>query len=303
MSDASSQHKSLKQQSYWDTLVTRETHRYRTEIIVRLLEEHLSIPCARILDVGAGTDSSALYIKQLFNAQEVICVDYDEKKVREMKEQLPEASWVVADILDPSITQLGPQSLILLQDMLHEVYSFYGRANQDVSLPIDHELGASYAVRSLTNLTKMLEKGGGLVITDNVVPSSKETVTVRVKNDAALQAVKSLINDYPSRKLGANWIEADTFTIPSHDFAILLTQYNKVKRGDKTRYVVERLEIHQYFTLEEYRDLFQKLGCEMHAVTGTPEDAKAEWEEDFEVLEGLNRKLPDKRITLLAIKS
>jgi hypothetical protein len=74
-----------------------------------------------------------------------------------------------------------------------------------------------------------------------------------------------------------------------------------VKTENWSRFAVERFEIHQYMTLAEYQALFGRLGFVVHAEIGTPRDAQTEWRADFELLDGL-AQLPEKRITLLAIK-
>jgi hypothetical protein len=143
--------------------------------------------------------------------------------------------------------------------------------------------------------------GGAIAITDNVLTPTNPRVQVRVK-PPALAAVQRFLAEYPSRLMKVTWPEPDVLDIDAHDFCILTTQYNKVKKGDEARWAVEQLEIHQYMSEQELRDTFAELGFEMHCVVGIPDDARAEWNEDFEMLSGLPG-LPDKRITLVAIRS
>jgi hypothetical protein len=52
-------------------------------------------------------------------------------------------------------------------------------------------------------------------------------------------------------------------------------------------------------TLNQYQKMFEKLGLRCLYEIGTPRDTLAEWQSDFDLLDGL-KKFPDKRITLFA---
>ena len=191
--------------------------------------------------------------------------------------------------------------LIFFMDMLHEIYSFYGRLNKDIQYTVDHALGKQSVVQAITNISRLINKGGGIVITDNVLCPENVNIRVLLKNAETKETVKYFFEHYPTKKFDFVFEGEDTLRINSRDFCILLTQYNKIKRKDFDRWNVERFEIHQYMTLKEFEELFCRLNFDMHAVIGTPQSTMQEWESDFRVLEGLPQ-IPEKRITLLAIK-
>lgn len=298
--DASQTHQSLKQKRYWETLTTRETHGYREVVLNRLLAEAFPTGCRTILEIGAGTDILIQRIGNTLGATELHCADYDASKVEEMQASHPSIHWRQLDALTIDSFQPAPD-LILLMDMAHEVYSFHGRPNKDPQAKVSHSLGIASIKTMIGNLSAILAPGGAIAITDNVLCEENGNVIVRCRNAAARTAIELFFKDYQTKEIDGRFLDAQCFTIKARDLCILLTQYNKIKTKDWERWAIERMEIHQYLSLEEFRSLFKEFGLFLTAEVGTPEGAWQEWNEDFEVLEGLDA-LPPKRISLLARK-
>ncbi len=299
--DVSSTHQDLKTEAYWKTLVSRETSEYRERAMDEMLGQYFTRDCSSTLEVGCGTSEVSLKYKELLQAEKAVCIDYDEKIIEWMKSSGIEGlEWRVADIfnLDDWHEKFD---MILLLDMVHEVYSFYGRQADNAESLIDHERGLDYVTRALTNLVGITSEGGGMIVADDLVCLQDVEVRIQIKTQAASEAILYFLENYPSKLLDAEVAPDGMLRINSRDFCILLTQYNKIKRKDWDRWNVERLERHQYMTVEEYKQLFAGLGCDMHMMTGTPEGAYSEWASDFEILDGLD-DFPDKRVTLLAVK-
>jgi SAM-dependent methyltransferase len=302
MSDIANQHMDSKQEAYWNDLVSSPTSRYKEGMMEKLLAEFFPKQAHSLIDIGCGTCSTILKYKKRLNASRIVCTDYDEKIVEEMRRKHGNdgIEWIVADIFKLSGLH-DSFDLVFLMDMIHEVYSFYGRPTRDPETPIDHELGLQFTKRAFAEVGKIVRKGGGILLTDDVLSEDNVQLKVTIKNSDAGEAVRYFLQHYPSRKIAASFVDPTTFTIPSRDLNILLTQYNKVKRKDWDRWKIERLEIHEYLSESEYRAMFAELGFKLHSIVGTPPEAQSEWEADFAVIDGA-RSLPNKRITLLATK-
>jgi hypothetical protein len=300
--DIHEKHKDSKNNDYWDNLVAGNTGQYKTNVLKKLVKQHFSKKCSRILDVGVGTSEEILKYKDIFNAEKIVCVDYDAKIIELMRSKHNDSSieWKVADIfnIDESINNFD---FVLLFDMLHEIYSFYGRPNKDISLPVDHNIGQDFVKKALKNVSQLITPQGGLSITDNVVATENKTVRIKMMNAHIVSTVNFFFENYPSKKIEHTFLKDDIIEINSKDLCILLTQYNKIKNHNMTRWNVEKLEIHQYMTIEEYKAFFNEIGFKVHYTVETPEENLLEWRNDFSILDGLE-KFPSKRITLLAIK-
>ncbi|NQU65143.1 MAG: class I SAM-dependent methyltransferase [SAR324 cluster bacterium] len=302
MEDISVSHQHSKKETYWDDLVAGNTSQYKEILVEKLISAHLPGKLASLIDIGCGTCETVFKYHKLLNAQSVTCIDYNSEIVASMKEKHAdmEVNWLVEDIIDLSLSQ--DYDLVFLLDMIHEIYSFYGRPNRDQNLPIDHAHGQDFVRKALTNVAGLVRSGGGIILTDNMLSPENNIVSLRCRTEKVKHALEELQKTYPSRKFTFELNENGLFSLSSHDLCILLTQYNKLKSGDHDRFAVERLEIHQYMTLQEYDDLFSSLGFQIYTETGTPKSTLTEWNEDFEIISGLT-EFPDKRITLLAVRT
>lgn len=301
--DLTQAHKSRKQDAYWENLVQGETARYKARVLDALIAAHCPATADSLLDIGCGTSDIALHYLDALHGRRLVGLDYDAAVVEAVARRYddPRLEWRQADIFE--LGGAGDRfDLVFMLDMLHEVYSFQGRPNRDLAEPIDHALGLDAARRALAQVAAAVAPGGAIAITDNVLCPDDVPVSVRVTSPAARRAVGDFLRDYPARRIAHAWSDADTLELGSHDFCILLSQYNKLKQDDLARWNVEKLEIHQYMTVAEYDRCFSDLGFVLHAVVGTPAEARAEWQADFRVETGMPG-LPDKRITLLAVRA
>lgn len=304
--ELSQDHKSRKRTAYWDNLVGGETGHYKALLIEKLIAAHLPPKVDAILDVGCGTSEIFLHYGAALSSKHMVGMDYDAAVVAAAANRFPSVGatavdWRVADIFEIG-TWPDQFDIVFLLDMLHEVYSFYGRPNRNVAEPVDHKLGLKRALEALTNVAGLVKPGGAIIITDNVIAEGEGLVSIRMRSNEVGAVVRRFIAEYPTRQIAGTWISADILRLPIADLCILLTQYNKLKSADQTRWNVEKLEIHQYMTLSQYRAYFEGLNFTLFAEVGTPANAMAEWSDDFELLEGLPA-LPNKRITLLAVKN
>ena len=296
-------HIEVKNNAYWEDLTSGATGIYKSAMIEKLIKLHFPGPRKSLIDIGCGTCEEIIKYREILSAQKLTCTDYDAKVVEEMskKHAKDRIDWKVADIF--ALDSLNEKyDLVFLMDMIHEVYSFYGRPEQDIAKTVDHFLGINYVNRAFEQISGIVNPGGGIILTDDVLSNEDIEVVVKIKNLETVEAVKYFLSNYPTKRINAEVVDESIMRIRSRDLNILLTQYNKIKAQNWARWEIERLEIHEYMCPSEYKECFEKLGFITHIIIGTPESAWHEWNADFEVLSGLE-SLPDKRITLLAIKN
>jgi 2-polyprenyl-3-methyl-5-hydroxy-6-metoxy-1,4-benzoquinol methylase len=301
--DVAVEHKDVKKNSYWENLVEGKTASYKEAKIAQLLHSHPPAQAKNIIDIGCGTCELAFQYRDSLGAESVTCMDYDPKVIEVLKSKYPnkDAIWLVADVFKMSESK-AKYDVILLLDMIHEVYSFYGRPERNVEQPVDHELGLTAVRNLLRNVATATEEGGVIVITDNVLTEYQGLVRVKLNTPDSAAAVRYFLQNYKTRMIGAEFVSEDVIELPSRDFCILLTQYNKIKNENWDRWNVEKMEIHQYFAEQEYKEEFARLGFSTFTVVESPAEVLEEWSTDFTVVGGLEN-LPSKRITLLAKKN
>jgi SAM-dependent methyltransferase len=299
--DIANQHQEQKQVSYWDNLVSGNTSQYKEAHMARLIDQHLK-KCESIIDIGCGTCETIFKYRDKFGAKKLACMDYDQAVIEKLKQKHQDSGveWLVQDIFKLPEFQ-GGFDLILLMDMIHEVYSFFGRPNRDLNLEVDHQIGISIVLDALKNVAHICNQGGAIVITDNVLTDTNNLLKVRIKNPLVKDVLLELKAAYPTKRFTFQIKDDLTFEIREREFCILLTQYNKLKSSNRSRWNVERMEIHQYMSGAEFTKTFDGLGFDTFMEIGMPPDAQKEWNEDFEVIAG-RTGIPDKRITLLARK-
>lgn len=300
--DISTVHQDSKTENYWNNLTQGGTGAYKERKIDELIRQFGPTTVKSMIDIGCGTCELLFKYQSQFKADSIVCMDYDSKVIDFLKARYPDqkVEWLVQDIFTLASTKRRFDMIFLL-DMIHEVYSFYGRPNRDISNEVSHEMGVNAVDAALDNICAVTMPGGGIVISDNVLSEESKPVQVKIKNSNALESVNFFLANYPTKKIRADFLEEDVIEINSRDLCILLTQYNKIKAKNWDRWNVEKMEIHQYLSDSEFRQKFDQRGFDLHSLVETPADAAEEWNADFEMVNGLT-SLPPKRITLIAIK-
>jgi len=300
--DISESHMESKGEAYWKDLTSGTTGQYKSRVMEALVKEHLKGPKESLIDIGCGTCEEILKYAKLLPANRLTCTDYDPAIVAEMRAKNLDRriDWKVADIFALDLLE-EKYDLVFLMDVIHEIYSFYGRPDRDIQTPVDHQLGMKYVYEAFHQVAKIVNQGGGVIVTDAVLCNSNTSVLVRIKNERARESVKYFLDNYPTKRIKVTWVGPMEIEILSRDLNIMLTQYNKIKAENWERWNIERLEIHEYMSPDEYQKMFSNLGFDLHMVVGTPDVSRQEWNEDFQMVSGME-ELPEKRITLLAIK-
>ena len=184
-------HQSAKKDSYWENLTDGNTSQYKESSMNQLLNEFAKFPVKQILDIGCGTCELAFQYKDRFKADTVTCLDYDQKVIERLKTQYGahSANWLCADVFQIKKSNLEKFDLILLLDVVHEIYSFYGRKNKSLTESVEHEMGQRFVRELLDNVTSLVQKNGMIIITDNILCEYDDIVTVKLKNEAAKESV------------------------------------------------------------------------------------------------------------------
>lgn len=291
-------HLNIKSDAYWTELHSGLTAHYKEDVIRRLAAAVPMPDVETVLDIGCGASKLSTSLAGEWGASSFIRVDYDPKIIKDLKGGANDASheFYVGDVYS---LPLGLRAdVIFLLDVLHEVYSFGGRRGQATGV-VNHRQGITAVQRYVERASGLLRPSGVIIITDNILCPELVALRVRARRREIAVAVNHFVNHYQSKNIELKWVNESDFMIESRDFCILLSQYNKIAREDWARWEVERLEIHQYMTLNQYRRMFEKFGLQCQYEIQTPLATLAEWQSDFELLEGL-REFPKKRVTFFA---
>jgi hypothetical protein len=228
----------------------------------------------RILELGCGEGP---VIGTLLDAHGALCsgrdsvgVDYNARSVAYCREHYPGIRWIEEDFTNPSLLEgLGQFDLVLLVNAIHEVFSdcFSHELGE-----IDLNLGKQRAEQALAGAAGCLVPGDGgrLVLFDGLeAPGDpRELLRIRFKDEQVRQDFDRFVEQY--RPLRITYHETrDPMSV-------------EVSRRNFTRYITksiflgkplwesERFESYQYFTEQEYRAVFNRLGleiCELLALT------------------------------------
>jgi SAM-dependent methyltransferase len=219
----------------------------------------------RVLELGCGTGQIIGTLVdahfQLCSVSSSIGVDYNAQSLAQCRRDFPGLRWVEGDFTDPNLlSRLGKFDLVLLVNALHEVFSAaYSPELGEVDVPV-----AKVRVeQALAGSISCLRPGGWLLLFDGLEPSGDPLR-------------KRLIHF-------TNWQARDefnTFAREYHPFRISFRETSsplsiELSQRDFTRYITksiflskhlwesERLESYQYFTEEEFRKVFTRLGLEI----------------------------------------
>jgi len=295
--DIVKKHKLLKDEIYWKNLNICQTKQYKEKVVFRIIEKYLDKKPKSILDIGCANSNALRHYGKRFRANFLMGIDYDESIIETLKKENSDVVYQCNNLFD--LKSNRKFDLIFLLDIIHEIYSLYGRV--DIKSFVQHNRGIKAVCKAIEKIACLTKKRGGVILTDNVLCEMDTNVKVLANNTSIVNVVKFFQRNYPSKFVEIDFGANRTFEINSRDFCILLTQYNKIKKGDFRRWDIEKMEIHQYFTLKEYRDLFCSHHYNFYYEIGTNKEVIEEWSNDFTILEGL-KKFPHKRVTILAVK-
>ncbi|MBU4304056.1 MAG: NAD(P)H-hydrate dehydratase [Candidatus Omnitrophica bacterium] len=244
-----------------------------------------SIGCAQAFDL--------LVLKKEFPDEPNITymgMDTNPDIIDEAKQVAGDVHFTVQDIVEGDLSDFyGRFDVIMAVNILHEVYSFYGRHRRgDSKEKIDHELGIFYVKKALENIKKLLTPGGNLILYDGAEVSAherEEEITIRFKNKSTRRKFYRFAREFLPKQIrykkafGGLWNNKVTLT--RQDFLRFVCEYLYV---DEDRWDIEREESWQYFSIEEYVQVLYELGFTVSVDNFTPARQVERWEKDTEII-------------------
>lgn len=226
---------------------------HQNEQPVRILE----LGCGEGQVVGTLADGHA----QLCSSQGVIGVDYNPQSLARCRRDFPGLQFVEGDFTDPALLAgLGQYDLVLLVNALHEVYSAtYSQDLGEVDVPAAKQRTES----ALGGAVRLLKPGGWLVLFDGVEPSGDlhEIIQIRFLDNRARNNFETFARQYrPFRITFRETGERLHISLSRRDFTRYITKSIFL---EKQLWQTERLESYQYFSEEEFRVVFARLGLKI----------------------------------------
>jgi SAM-dependent methyltransferase len=267
--------------------------------LMRTLAEQVNHPL-RLLELGCGEGQ---VIGQLLDAHAQICdisasvgVDYNAASLAVCRRAYPGVKWVEGDFTSPELLNgLGKFDIVVLVNALHEVFS--DTLVTDLS-EIDIQAGKLRVEEALAAAGSCLESGGWLVLLDGLEPPGdpNRLVRIRFRDKHVRDDFDIFLRQYRPVKISCREVSSPLFVeLSQRDFTRYITK--SIFLG-KRLWETERLQSYQYFTEQEYRASFARLGLEISEVTKlTMNDEK--WRRLVEI-ETSGVSFPDEHILILA---
>jgi SAM-dependent methyltransferase len=302
---------------YWETrLLPMENLGKRAAILaasrlIRELAPQAGRPL-RILELGSGEGQ---VIGALLDAHFQECsrefsagVDYSASSIARCRQDYPGLTCVHGDFVDSELLAglcagLGTGSdplpgafdLILLVNALHEVFS-------DCLIPgrteIDVPAAKQQVAHALQGAVSCLEPGGWLVLFDGLEPSGdlNQLLRIRFRDDHIRHEFETFAEEYRPVQIKYRHLETLLCVeLTRQDFTRYLTK--SIFLG-KALWESERLQSYQYYTEEEFRSAFARVGLEIVELrTLTMNEEK--WRYRVEI-ETPGARFPDEHVLILA---
>jgi SAM-dependent methyltransferase len=256
----------------------------------------------RLLELGCG---EAQVIGALVEAHTQVSaistscgVDYSHRAIEKCRSAYPGISFIEGDFTDPDLLQgLGHFEIILFVNALHEVFSAtYSPELGEVDVP-QAKLRVEQA---LAGATEILAPGGYLVLFDGLEYSGDLTqwVRIRFRHWQARRRFETFAREYHPFHI--------TYRVTGDPFAVELTLRDFSRYIDKSIFLekrlwqTERLESYQYFTQDEFTDVFARLSLDIRELRILTVNYE-KWQAEVEILTpGID--FPAEHILILACK-
>ncbi len=255
---------------YWETRLQPMENLGKREAIlaasglIQQLSRQYGRPL-RVLEPGCGegqvvgtlVDGLAPYCA----AQDVVGIDYLAQSIARCRRDFPGMQFWEGDFTDPALlARLGQYDLILLVNALHEVFSAgYSEELGEVDVPAAKQR----VEKALAGLVNKLVPGGWLLLFDGLEPPGDpaEHLRIRFLDWQARADFETFAREYVPFRI--------TYRETGQPFSVELS------RRDFTRYITksiflrkhlwqsERKESYQYFTQEEFRSVYARLGLKI----------------------------------------
>jgi SAM-dependent methyltransferase len=299
----------LKENNFWDfyweiRLLPMENLGKRAAILatsrlIRLLAQEVNHPL-RLLELGCGEGQvigTLLDVHfQLCAIQASVGVDYNAQSLARCQHDYPGLSCVEGDFTDPDLLAgLGKFELVILVNALHEVFSdSFSLELGEIDIPVAKQR----VEQALADAASCLERGGWLVLFDGLEPPGDphQLLRIRFRDYQVRQEFKDFVEQYHPFRIAYREVEDPLCVeLSQRDFTRYITK--SIFLG-KQLWETERLQSYQYFTVEEYRGAFARLGLEISELrTLTMNEEK--WRYRVE-MDTSGFKFPDEHILIVA---
>ncbi|MBU0633683.1 MAG: NAD(P)H-hydrate dehydratase [Candidatus Omnitrophica bacterium] len=245
-----------------------------------------------VLSIGCGQAIDLNVLKEEFPDEpniEYVGLDINPDIIDEAKQVAGDIHYIVRDLIEGNFNDLEERfDVVMVVNVLHEVFSYYGRPNRDPKERIDPELGEHYVEKALKNIKKLLKPQGRLLLYDGAELSADErdeTVTMRFRNKDTRKKFYQFAREFLPKEIkyknpffGLNKSEA---TLSKQDFLRFVCEYLYV---GGPRWDIEREESWQYYSIEQYVNVLSGLGFTVNVDNFTPSRQIKRWNKDIEIL-------------------
>jgi SAM-dependent methyltransferase len=267
--------------------------------LIRNLSQQIDHPI-RLLELGCGEGQ---VIGELLKAHTRIIdrdrslgVDYNSQSLVNCQKDYPALLVQQADFTDPAfLKNLGQFDIILLVNVLHEVFSNgYSPEEGEVDIPVAKQ----QVEQVLVETASCLGPEGWLVLFDGLEPAGdpEQLIQLHFLESHARSDFEVFAHQYQPFHISFTQLSApQDIELSLRDFTRYITK--SIFLG-KPLWQSERLESYQYFTEQEFRLTFNRLGlkiCELRTLTMNEE----KWRGNVEIItEGID--FPAEHILILA---
>jgi SAM-dependent methyltransferase len=253
----------------------------------------------RLLELGCGEGQ---IIAALVTAHSAIRastgVDYSHRLIQKCRKDYPSISFIEGDFTDSGLLQeLGQFEIILFVNTLHEVFSnTISRKQGEVDVP----RARRRVEQALAGAVEILIPGGYLLLFDGLEypGDTGQRVCIRFRHWQAANRFARFAREYrPFRITYRQTTDPFVIELSLRDF----TRYiDKSIFLDKRLWLTERLESYQYFSQDEFLDVFARIGLEIYELRTLTVNYE-KWQAEVEILTpGID--FPIEHILILARK-
>ena len=255
---------------YWETrLLPMENLGKRAAILagsklIRVMAEQTKRPL-RLLELGCGEGQVIGMLidahSQLCQVHESVGVDYNPRSLARARQDYHGVRWIEADFTDGDfLAGLGKFDIVLLVNAIHEVFSAtYSDELGEVDVPVAKQR----VEQALAGAAGLLAPGRCLILFDGLEPPGDPCQKLRLRflTDQARNDFEVFVRQYhPFRIVPHETGQSGTLELSRRDFTRYITK--SIFLG-KLLWATERFESYQYFTEEEFRAAFTRLGLKI----------------------------------------
>ncbi len=292
---------------YWEVRLKELQNQGKKEAIlsisktIRQVSQILGRPL-RLLELGCGEGQiiGALVEghAQLCSAADCIGVDYLPASLQAARRAYPAMTFQEGDFTSAEfIEKLGSFDIVMLVNALHEVFSSgYSTALGEVDIPVARQRAA----QAFSLAASRVIPGGYLALFDGLEPPGdpRRKVRLRFLSAQSFKHFQTFVQEYHPFRIAFQRVGSPySIEMTQRDFTRYITK--SIFLG-KQLWQKERLESYQYYTKEEFQDIFDRCGFGIETLrTLTVDEEK--WARSVEI-ETPGITFPEEHILIIARK-